>query len=112
MVHDRGKIKWTSLMLPEHVTMLQNFFMETTPIEKPNMSEDYLLEMDYILQKALQTKQHITLELYQEGYIFQYIGIIDKFKVDQRQLVLQLDKQQEKKIIRLKDIIAAYLSED
>ncbi|GGF15217.1 hypothetical protein GCM10010954_12290 [Halobacillus andaensis] len=32
---DRGKIKWTSLMLPEHVEMVKETYKEQNKVEKP-----------------------------------------------------------------------------
>ena len=35
MLKDRGTIKWTSLMLPEHVERLKNMWSETEKTAKP-----------------------------------------------------------------------------
>ncbi|GGF28051.1 hypothetical protein GCM10010954_28930 [Halobacillus andaensis] len=37
--NDRGTIKWTSLMLPEHVEMVQEIFKEQEREEKLQLDE-------------------------------------------------------------------------
>ncbi|WP_058307627.1 YolD-like family protein [Gracilibacillus massiliensis] len=105
MVHDRGKIKWASLMLPEHVTMLQQLFEEDPPVEKPILSEDYLLEMEYTLQKAVSVKEKVEIEYYSGGNVKVFIGEIDKIKHNQPPVLL-LRNEHEHKTIQLNDVLA------
>ncbi|MCJ8006751.1 YolD-like family protein [Lederbergia wuyishanensis] len=44
MIRDRGRIKWNSLMLPEHVTMLRKWTEEDT-YEQLKQSDEQKLEM-------------------------------------------------------------------
>ncbi|SHN18855.1 YolD-like family protein [Gracilibacillus kekensis] len=111
MVHDRGKIKWASLMLPEHVTMLQELFEEERPVEKPILSEDYLLEMEYSLQKAIRVKQKIKIEYHSAGKLKAFFGKIDKIKNNQTS-VIRLYNEQEHRVIQLKDVVAVEILND
>ncbi|MGE7184955.1 YolD-like family protein [Peribacillus sp. NPDC006672] len=46
-IRDRGNIKWTNLMLPEHIKMLRNYFDEDYYDEpEPVLDEQYLEEMN------------------------------------------------------------------
>jgi len=36
---DRGNIKWTSLMLPEHVQMVKEIWKEEEKVQKPVLDE-------------------------------------------------------------------------
>ncbi|WP_148795752.1 YolD-like family protein, partial [Rossellomorea marisflavi] len=44
MIRDRGKIKWTSMMLPEHVKMLRDWAEEDS-FEKRRELDEQELEM-------------------------------------------------------------------
>lgn len=46
MLKDRGGIKWTSLMLPEHVKALREFDWDLTKIERPVLEEQQLEELN------------------------------------------------------------------
>ncbi|MEC3885002.1 YolD-like family protein [Halobacillus sp. HZG1] len=50
---DRGTIKWTSLMLPEHVEMVKKLWKEDQRVEKGIMDEQKAVEIDFLLQRAL-----------------------------------------------------------
>lgn len=49
---DRGTIKWTSLMLPEHVEMIKNLWKEDERVEKGIIDEQKAAEVDFLLQRA------------------------------------------------------------
>jgi YolD-like protein len=61
MVNDRGTIKWTSIMLPEHVEMLQEILEEQERQEKPILDEQQQEEINLKLWMAL--KNDLTVEL-------------------------------------------------
>ncbi|MFC7319399.1 YolD-like family protein [Halobacillus campisalis] len=50
---DRGTIKWTSLMLPEHVEMIKKVWKEDQRVEKGILDEQKAVEIDFIMQRAL-----------------------------------------------------------
>ncbi|ADP32277.1 hypothetical protein BATR1942_06615 [Bacillus atrophaeus 1942] len=37
MLRDRGTIKWTSMMLPEHLLQLKQDLLDASKIEKPSL---------------------------------------------------------------------------
>ena len=92
-MHDRGNIKWTSLMLPEHVELLQNFFDENK-IEKPILSEDKLEEIQYTLEEAFHHKLALAITYFKRDKKLGVQGEIEKFNPLQQVLVLQtFDKE-------------------
>lgn len=64
-VHDRGTMKWVSLMLPEHVEMLKKVFIERK--EKPILDEQKMIEIDQSLKDALTYKTEIEITYYHDG---------------------------------------------
>ncbi|ASF40959.1 YolD-like family protein [Halobacillus halophilus] len=50
--NDRGTIKWTSLMLPEHVEAIQKLWKEDDRVEKAILDGQQLEELEFALQRA------------------------------------------------------------
>lgn len=59
-IHDRGTMKWVSLMLPEHVEMLKTVFVERK--EKPLLDEQKMVEIDRILKYAIEHEVAIEID--------------------------------------------------
>lgn len=64
-VCDRGTKKWVSLMLPEHVEMLEHVFIEYK--NKPVLDEQQMEEIDQTLKYALKTNVNIEMTYYNDG---------------------------------------------
>ncbi|AUJ23231.1 YolD-like family protein [Virgibacillus dokdonensis] len=60
-IYDRGAIKWTSMMLPEHVDLLQDMWEKLERKEMPILDEQKLEELDVQLQAAV--RQGIVIEI-------------------------------------------------
>ncbi|MEN2766231.1 YolD-like family protein [Ornithinibacillus xuwenensis] len=78
MVNDRGTIKWTSLMLPEHVELLKNIWKEDKKVRRPALDEQELEILNQFIIEAYQEKQTITINYYQDGQMHNTSGIIKK----------------------------------
>ncbi|MGP4041273.1 YolD-like family protein [Gracilibacillus sp. D59] len=107
MIHDRGKIKWASLMLPEHVEMLQEFFYEESSKEKPVLNEDCVHEMELTLQQALQSNHKVKLSYYQNGSFESVFGHIVKLQSTEKKITIQ--EASVKKKIPFDNIVAIEL---
>lgn len=64
MIRDRGRIKWTAMMLPEHVKMLRDWVKEDTYEEKKEMDEQQLERMNEILSEAMECDRYVTITYY------------------------------------------------
>ncbi|WP_196493695.1 YolD-like family protein [Ornithinibacillus caprae] len=76
MVNDRGSIKWTSLMLPEHVQILKNLDQEDKKIQKPILDEQEFEIINQRLIEAATQGNHIELSVYENGVINRYTGLV------------------------------------
>ncbi|WP_077622861.1 YolD-like family protein [Sediminibacillus massiliensis] len=76
-VNDRGTIKWTSMMLPEHVEMLNQWYESENDVEKPILSEDQLEEMQRTILEAMEYKRKISLFFFEQRRIHLYEGYIN-----------------------------------
>lgn len=61
MVNDRGTIKWTTMMLPEHANLLREMWSQKEWKEKPILDEQLVNEINLKLQLAL--KDDLTIEI-------------------------------------------------
>lgn len=81
-IHDRGTMKWTSLMLPEHVRMLREMWDDTEYKEMPILDEQQIAENNLLLQEALEYDLLISIKHYynhehviEKGYLLGIDGI-------------------------------------
>ncbi|QKY71657.1 YolD-like family protein [Lentibacillus sp. CBA3610] len=86
-INGRGTIKWTSLMMPEHVQMLNDYWKQQEWKEEPILDEQQKEYTEMKLQLAIYND--LTFELtYFQGHDFQNIkGKLDK--VDNRAFVFR-----------------------
>lgn len=61
MIRDRGRIKWTAMMLPEHVKLLRDWVKEDMYEQKRNIDEQQLESMNEILSEAIKFDQWLTI---------------------------------------------------
>ncbi|MEH7073932.1 YolD-like family protein [Neobacillus drentensis] len=64
MIRDRGRIKWTSMMLPEHVKLLRDWVKEDRYEQKREMDEQQLQMMNEVLSEAIEYDQYVTITHY------------------------------------------------
>ncbi|NHC42949.1 YolD-like family protein [Bacillus sp. MM2020_1] len=64
MIRDRGRIKWTSMMLPEHVKLLRDWVKEDRYEQKREMDEQQLELMNETLSEAIEYDQYVTITHY------------------------------------------------
>lgn len=53
MLRYRGTMKWTAMMLPEHVKMLRDEFIEYDKVDKPTLDEHQLEEINSTILEAM-----------------------------------------------------------
>lgn len=79
MIRDRGNIKWTAMMLPEHVKLLREWQEQDKYVKKPELDEWAQQELSEQLQLAYNQKREVELKVWEEKQIYKATGIITKF---------------------------------
>lgn len=81
MINDRGSIKWTSLMLPEHVEMLKQLWEEDKKQSKPLLDEHELESINETVKEALEYHKASCVTIFEssgnrqiQGYIIAIDG--------------------------------------
>jgi len=76
MIRDRGRIKWTAMMLPEHVKMLRDWVKEDGYEQKREMDEQQMELMNETLSEAIELDQYVTITHYRDPNYEMVIGKI------------------------------------
>lgn len=104
MIRDRGRIKWTSMMLPEHVKMLRDWAHEDTYEERRDLDEQQLEEMNMAIGEAMETGSSVTITYYEKHRHRLLIGTIHHYNEFEQKLHVA-DKFNEAHYVRLADIV-------
>lgn len=73
---DRGRIKWTAMMLPEHTAELRDWYAEDDLDPKPELNEDDLQLIQEELEIAFTKKNDAVITTWRTGKKDTYIGKI------------------------------------
>ncbi|MCY9058010.1 YolD-like family protein [Bacillus inaquosorum] len=86
MLRDRGTIKWTSMMLPEHLTQLKQDLMDVSKIEKPSLDDQQIEEMDLLVSEALEFNKELKFKLFNNGFVENVTGRVHYINFEQQKL--------------------------
>ncbi|MFF5396426.1 YolD-like family protein [Peribacillus butanolivorans] len=104
VIRDRGRIKWVSMMLPEHVKLLREYNEGLDKVEKPVLDEQKYEEFNEIICRAMEDNITLQFTYYQKGEIKKFLGnihYIDGLKGELR----IISHASEKCILKLANII-------
>ena len=73
MIRDRGRIKWNSLMLPEHVTMLREWAAEETKEQRKQLDEQKLELLNEIAGKAMECGKEVLITHFKNSRYEEYM---------------------------------------
>ncbi len=76
MIRDRGNIKWTAMMLPEHIVELRNWMDEEHYTERPELNEWDLQAIQEELEVACKRKCEVQIKTWKDGEISMHGDII------------------------------------
>ena len=66
MLRDRGTIKWTAMMLPEHVEAVKEYMESTKKVKKPELDPQAFEEIERIVCEAMENNSLLAFT-YWEG---------------------------------------------
>lgn len=89
MLKDRGTIKWTALMLPEHVKLLREWNKEDDYQLPKEKSEWELEELQQTIQYAASAKKPLSLSIWNNQYWVYEQGIITALDRSKGALLLE-----------------------
>ena len=86
MLKDRGRMKWTAMMLPEHVTMLREWAHEDSYESERLLDEQQLEEMNMTMEEAMEMGKTVTITYYDQRRYQLLIGTIHYYNETQQKL--------------------------
>lgn len=109
-IRDRGNIKWTSLMLPEHVAMVRQIYANKDKVAKPQLDEQELEEIERIIGEGMQEQTNLVFTYWVDGYYRTVIGRVSKFN-QLRQTLRVIDQFDEMHELSVWDLLDARIGE-
>lgn len=88
-IRDRGRIKWTAMMLPEHVAIIRDYIANDGKVNKPVLDEWDLRQLEESIGLALAQRAEIKLKYWQAGDILTRGGKITKVDTTRRVLYVE-----------------------
>ncbi|AYK63024.1 MULTISPECIES: YolD-like family protein [Bacillus] len=104
MLRDRGTIKWTSMMLPEHLTQLKQDLIDVSKIEKPSLDDQQIEEMDLLVSEALEFNKELKFKLFNNGFVENVTGRVHYINFEQHRLHVK-DQNDNTVYINMNNII-------
>ncbi|KZE66333.1 hypothetical protein AWM68_08180 [Fictibacillus phosphorivorans] len=104
MIRDRGTIKWTAMMLPEHVKMLRDHQDGLDYGRKPELDEQKYEEFNETICVAMEENQTLMFTYFEKGRSAELKGqvhYVDEFKKELR----VMDEADKMHILRVTDIM-------
>lgn len=102
---DRGVIKWTSLMLPEHVQLLKELAKKhekkTAPIIDPQQYEEW----NQLLMNAYHQKEKIVVTFIKDGIEEEFHGFIHRIDQLNHRLILTDEEKITKMAISFRQMV-------
>lgn len=95
MIRDRGKMKWTSMMLPEHVKLLREWVRDDSLEESKEIDEQYLEVLNERIFEAVEYGKRIAITCYRSGRYEKLTGVIKQWDELNRQLQIAGDDDRE-----------------
>jgi hypothetical protein len=76
-LRDRGNIKWTGFLIPEHREMLKHLYeVNQHMVEKPLLDEQKFDELNEVIHKAMAESKPLNITFYEKGFLKEFQGYI------------------------------------
>lgn len=85
-LRDRGNIKWTAMMLPEHVERIKQLAIELNKVPKPLIDEQQYREMEQTISFAFANNKPLSLTYWEDGFYKTIIGKLKNVNRSNKQL--------------------------
>ncbi|MGM7720613.1 YolD-like family protein [Metabacillus sp. Hm71] len=104
MINDRGTMKWTAFIMPEHKQSVKKYFNDDLKIEKPELDEQQIEEINLKIADAMEFNQELVFYYYRYGEIRFIIGRVHHVDTLKREFKI-MDEHQYVNIIKFDDLV-------
>lgn len=110
LIKDRGTIKWTAMMLPEHVHELRELWEKDKKVPVRTIDEQKIELIDYTIKNAMTTNTEVKITFYEGITYIEKVGHIRE--IDPHASILSLHTPQGQIIkIQMNRILDVELTE-
>ncbi len=89
MLRDRGTIKWTAMMLPEHVARLKHDLADTKKTAKPIIDEQQAEEFETTIAYSMSINKPLIFSIYEPGVVNQLKGFSQYINYEKKMLYIK-----------------------
>ncbi|MRX56588.1 YolD-like family protein [Bacillus idriensis] len=104
LIRNRRNIKWTAMMLPEHVKELRAFYLAQTKKEKPELDEQRLSLMEETISEAMGENLELCFTYFQSDDFHLYIGKVHYIDTYRKELRI-VDFHEETFRLKLENLV-------
>lgn len=104
---DRGAIKWTAIMLPEHVGLTRKYFAEDGRIEQPILDEYEIEEIEAKIHLAMAENEALEFRYWRDGFVDSVVGRVHYIDAITKDLRL-VDAQGAVVRLRFRELVRVY----
>ncbi|MEC0633368.1 YolD-like family protein [Bacillus haynesii] len=110
---DRGSIKWTAMMLPEHVSLLRELESNQNKVKRPVLDTSQIEDMEMIISEAMELNNPVLFSVFkplpmlngpETGEIVQIEGHIHYIN-QIRKMFLVVDSKGDTNLIKFEDVV-------
>ena len=76
LIRDRGSIKWTAMMLPEHVERLREWKEEEKIPPRKELDEQQFEEWNYLIAHAIELHTPLAVKYWEDHQLLHEVGFI------------------------------------
>lgn len=91
MLRDRGTIKWTAMMLPEHLVKIKEWKQEQFFDTKRELTDWEFEEIEQIIQQASKLRKLVKLTLWDHNKLHNEIGVVTGADIYKKELLLETE---------------------
>jgi len=84
-------MKWTAMMLPEHLVEIRKWKDEQFHDKKLELTEWELEEIEQTIQRAFKLKEQVKLTMWGNNKLHEIVGIVTGIDVYKKELLLETD---------------------
>ncbi|MUK89169.1 YolD-like family protein [Ornithinibacillus sp. L9] len=88
-MHDRGSIKWTSMMMPEHIQMLRDLDKQYHYKQKPVLDDQELQEINNKLLLAIHNNLTVAVKYYKDHDYHYVTGKLKKIDAIEKYILFE-----------------------
>ncbi|MFS0752145.1 YolD-like family protein [Oceanobacillus sp. 1P07AA] len=84
--NDRGSIKWTAMMMPEHIEMLKDLKKEQLKVQRPIIDQQKQEVINFQLRMGLKDNLLVEVKFYENGHFLTFKGYIQKMNYEKKSI--------------------------